>query len=145
MKKEEIQPNTIYYTTNLSTLIKVVEKTDLVKNSDLLQSDFIKLLGVYIVNKSGMVLVSFGEDGELNGCLVISRHLDKWGEYIFIDFAWIDSHYPHLKEKFYEEVITTCKDRGIKRIQMRMSKGEKAMRHLYGTRVIGKILEKKVE
>lgn len=110
----------------------------------MLQSEFIKLLGVYIANKSGMVLVSFGEDGKLNGCMVISRHKDRKGEYIFIDFAWIDPHYSHLKEKFQEEVINNCKSRGIKRMQARMNRGFKAMEKLYGAYEIGRIIEKEV-
>ncbi|MCK4321989.1 hypothetical protein KAX08_05695 [candidate division WOR-3 bacterium] len=144
MDKKEIKLNTIYYTTNLETLMEVVEKTDEVKKSDLLKSEFIRRLGTYIIGKSGMVLVSFGEDKKLNGCMVVSRHLDKIGEYLWIDFAWLDSRYPHLKEKFEEEIIGTCKVRGIKRIQARMNRGFKAMSKLYNTREVARILEKKV-
>lgn len=144
MRKENITPNKIYTTTQLDILIEVVNKTDEVKKSDLLKSEFIRRLSIYIINKSGMVLVSFGEDKKLNGCIVVSRHLDKLGEYLYIDFAWIDSHYPHLKEKFEEEIIGTCKVRGIKRIQMRMNKGFKAMYKLYGVYEIARILEKEV-
>ena len=144
MEKEHVKPNVIYYTTNLSTLIEVVQKTELVKKSDLLQSEFIKLLGVYVTNKSGMVLVSFGLDGKLNGCMVISRHIDKKGEYIFIDFAWIDPHYSHLRNKYQEEVINECKTRGIKRIQARMNRGFKVMEKLYNAYEIGRIIEKEV-
>ena len=144
MIKEDIKPDTIYYTTNFDTLVEVVKKTDLVKNSDLLKSEFIMRLGIYITNKSGMILVSFGEDKELNGCLVVSRHIDKIGEYLWIDFGWISPHYPHLKEKFYDEIMGNCKIRGIKRIQMRMSRGFKAMHRLYGTYEIARILEKEV-
>ena len=144
MEKEEILANTIYYTTKLSTLIEVVDKTDLVKNSDLLKSEFIKMLGVYIANKSGMVLVSFGEDKKLNGCMVISRHIDRLGQFLWIDFWWIDAHYPQLRKKYEEEVTTMCKVRGIKRIQTRMNRGFKAVERLYGTYEIGRILEKEV-
>lgn len=144
MKEEEILANTIYYTTKLSTLIEVVDKTDSVKNSDLLKSEFIKRLGIYVANKTGMVLVSFGEDKKLNGCMVISRHIDKKGQYLFIDFAWIDPHYQHLKKTFYEEIEVMCKARGIKRIQARMNRGFRAMEKLYGAYEIGRILEKKV-
>lgn len=145
MKEEEILANTIYYTTKLSTLIEVVDKTDLVKNSDLLKSEFIKRLGIYVANKTGMVLVSFGEDRKLNGCMVISRHIDKKGQYLWIDFCWIDAHYPHLREIFEEEITVMCKVRGIKRIQTRMSKGWKAMKRLYNTYEVARILERKVD
>ena len=144
MEKESTLANTIYYTTKLSTLIEVVDKTDLIKKSDMLKGEFIKLLGIYIANKSGMVLVSFGEDKKLNGCMVISRHLDKKGQYLFIDFAWIDPHCPKLRKTFQDEVESMCKVRGIKRIQARIRKGWKAMGKLYGAYEIGRIIEKEV-
>ena len=144
MKKEDIKPDTIYYTTNFDTLKEVVLKTNEVKNNDLLMSEFIMRLGVYITNKSGMVLVSFGEDKELNGCVVVSRHIDGIGEYLWVDFAWIDPHCSYLREKYEEEIVGTCKIRGIKRIQARMQRGFKAMRRLYGAYEIGRILEKEV-
>jgi ribosomal protein S18 acetylase RimI-like enzyme len=145
MKKEEITPDTVYYTTNLNTLIQVVDKTDEMKKSDMLKEEFIKLLGIYVANRSGLVLVSFKEDKEtINGCMVISRHTDRRGQYLYIDFAWIDPEYPKLRKKFEEEIMTACKSRGIKRIQMRMNHGFKAMEKLYGTYEIGRILEKEV-
>lgn len=76
MKKEDIIPNTIYCTTDFDTLIEVVNKTDEIKNTDILKDDFIILLTKYILSKSGMVLVSFGEKKEMNGCLIISRQRD---------------------------------------------------------------------
>ena len=144
MKKEDIGPNVIYYSTNYDVLAEVVKKTDEVKKNDILKEEFVLRLGKYLINKTGMVLVSFGEDKELNGCHVISRHSDKFGEYLWIDFSWIDPHCPGLRKKFYEEIVGTCKMRGIKRIQMRMSKGFKAMNKLFGTYEIGRILEKEV-
>jgi len=144
MIKEDIKADTIYYTSDFDTLAEVVKKTDLVKNSDLLKSEFIRWLISYIANKTGMVLVSFGEDKELNGCMVLSRHIDKMGEYLWIDFAYIDSHCPHLKEKFEEEIVGDCKIWGIKRIQARMNRGFKAMEKLYGAKEIARIIEKEV-
>ena len=144
MEQNMTKADVIYYTTKYDILEEVVRKTDEIKNNDLLMSEFIIRLGVYITNKSGMVLVSFGEDKKLNGCMVVSRHIDRLGEYCWIDFAWIDSHCNHLREKFLEEIAGTCKIRGIKRIQMRMSRGYKAMNKLYGTYEIGRILEKEV-
>ena len=144
MEGIDLKPNTIYTTTNFEILQKVVEKTDEIKKSDLLKSSFIKRLGVYLIDKSGMVLVSFGEDKELNGCMVVSRQLDRLGEYLWIDFAWFDPHCPKLRELFYNEIIGTCKIRGIKRIQARMSRGFEAMQKLFGVYEVGKIIEKEV-
>lgn len=144
MKEEDVKPNTVYYTTKLSTLIEVVDKTDEVKKSDLLKSELIKLLGIYIFNKSGVVLVSFGENKALNGCMIISRHTDKLGQFLWIDFAWISPECPQLRKTFEEEIMTACRVRGIKRIQVRMNRGFKAMEKLYGVYEIGRILEKKV-
>lgn len=145
MKKEEIIPGTIYYTTNLQTLIQVVDKTEEIKKSDMLKEEFIKLLGIYVANKSGLVLVSFKDDKEtINGCMVVSRHHDRRGQYLYVDFAWIDPKYPKLNKKFEDEIMTACKTRGIKRIHTRMNKGFKAMKKLYGAYEIGRILEKEV-
>lgn len=144
MKKEEIKPNVIYYTTNYDVLEEVVKKIDEVKGGDLLKVEFIRRLTKYIYTGSGMVLVSFGEDKKLNGCHVISRHLDKFGEYLWIDFSWIDPHCPGLRKKYYEEIVGTCRVRDIKRIQVRMNKGFKAMERLFGAKEIARILEKKV-
>ena len=134
----------IYYTTKYDILEEIVLKTDEIKNNDLLKSEFIIRLGVYITNKSGMVLVSFGEDKKMNGCMVVSRHIDKLGEYLWIDFAWLDPHCSHLKEKYRDEIMETCKLRGIRRIQMRMNRGYSAMHKLYGTYEIARILEVEV-
>ncbi|GAI14197.1 unnamed protein product, partial [marine sediment metagenome] len=125
MKKEEIEPNVIYYTTNYDVLEEVVRKTDEAKNSDLEKVEFVRRLANYIYTETGMVLVSFGEDKKLNGCHVISRHKDKFGEYLWIDFSWIDPHCPGLRKKYYDEIVGTCRVRGIKRIQMRMNRGFK--------------------
>jgi len=144
MKKKDIKPDTIYYTTNFDVLREVVNKTQEIKNNDLLVSEFIIRLGRYVTNKSGLVLVSFNESKELNGCMVVSRHIDRIGEYVWIDFAWINPRYNHLREKFEEELVGSCRIRGIKRIQMRMSRGYKAMNKLWGTYEIGRILEKEV-
>lgn len=144
MKKEEIEPNVIYYTTNYEVLEEVVKKTDEVKGNDLLKVDFIRRLANYIYTGSGMVLVSFGEDKKLNGCHVISRRKDKFGEYLWIDFSWIDPHCPELSKRYYEEIVGTCKMRGIKRIQARMNRGYKAMERLFGAKEIARILERKV-
>lgn len=144
MKKEEIEPNVIYYTTNYDVLEEVVRKTDEAKNSDLEKVEFVRRLANYIYTETGMVLVSFGEDKKLNGCHVISRHKDKFGEYLWIDFSWIDPHCPGLRKKYYDEIVGTCRVRGIKRIQMRMNRGFKAMEKLFGTQEIARILEKKV-
>ena len=144
MKKENRIPNVIYATTEFDILAQVVDKLDEIKGNDILKQDFELLLIRYIVGQSGMVLVSFGEDKEMNGCTVVSRQKDKRGEYLWIDLAWIDSHYPKLHLKFRDELIETCKVRGIKRIQMRMKRGFKAMQKLYGVYEISKIIEKKV-
>jgi len=144
MKKEAIIPNIIYATTRFDVLAEVVNKLDEVKESNILKQDFELLLIKYIMEQSGMVLVSFGENKEMNGCIVVSRQRDKRGEYLWIDLAWIDSHYPKLHIKFRDEIVETCKIRGIKRIQMRMKRGFKAMQKLYGVYEISKIVEKKV-
>jgi len=139
-----LKTDVIYYTTKFEILQEVVRKTDEIKNNDLLKSEFIARLSIYVTNKSGMILVSFGEDKALNGCMVVSRHMDRIGEYLWIDFAWIDPHFNYLREKYLEEIIGTCKVRGIKRIQMRMNRGYEAMNKLYGTYEVAKILEKEV-
>ncbi|PKP62244.1 hypothetical protein CVT91_00200 [Candidatus Atribacteria bacterium HGW-Atribacteria-1] len=144
MKQEETKPNTVYYTTNFETLLEVVNKIDEIKNNDLYKPDFAKRLAIYVTNKSGLILVSFGEDKKLNGCMVISRHIDNFGQYAWIDFAWIDKHCNYLRQAFYEEVDILARAFKIKRIQMRMSRGYKAMERLYGTREIARILEKEV-
>jgi hypothetical protein len=142
--KERILPDTVYYTTNLTTLIEVVEKTDEIKKSDLLKEDFIKLLGIYTAKRIGIVLVSFNEDNKLNGCMVISKHQDKRGQYLYIDFGYFDPHYPELREKFFTEIEGTCRVRGIKRVQVRTNRNFKAIQRLYGKykgREISKIIE----
>jgi len=144
MKKEAIIPNIIYATTRFDVLAEVVNKLDKVKGTDILKEDFEALLIRYIVGQTGMVLVSFGENKKMNGCIVVSRQRDKRGEYLWIDLAWIDSHYPKLHTKFRDEIIETCKVRGIKRLQMRMKEGFKAMLKLYGVYEISKIIEKEV-
>lgn len=144
MKQEEIKPNIIYYTTKYNVLEEVVGKLDEVRNNDLRKIDFILRLGVYITNKSGKILVTFGEDGKLNSCMVLSRHIDTKGEYLWIDFAWIDPHCNHLRGKYEEAIINACKSGGIKRIQARMNKGYEAMKKLHGAKVIAQILEKEV-
>ena len=144
MKKEEIEPNVIYYSTNYDVLAEVIKKLDEVRKNDILKEEFVLRLGKYLINKTGMVLVSFDEEKKLTGCQVISRHLDNMGEYLWIDFAWISPGCPGLREKFFNEIIENCRMRGIKRIQARMNKGYKAMEKLFGTYEIARILEKKV-
>ncbi len=144
MKEEEIQANEIYYTTKLSTLIQVVDKIDEIKGSDILKEDFIVSLGKYVKCKTGMVLVSFGEEKKLNGCMVVSKQRDNKGDFLWIDLAWISPKYPKLHIKYRDEIIETCKSRGIKRIQARMRRGYNAMERLYGAEEIAKIIEKKV-
>lgn len=144
MKKEDRIPNIVYTTTDLDILAQVVDKLDEVEGSDIIKQDFMVLLTKYILGQSGMVLVSFGEDKEMKGCMVVSRQRDKRGQYLWIDFAWIDSHYPKLHIKFRDEIIGTCKVRGIKRIQGKMKRGFDAMEKLYGAKEIAKILEKEV-
>ena len=144
MKKEDIEPNVIYYSTNYDVLAEVVKKLDEIKKNDILKEEFVFRLGKYLINKTGMVLVSFGEDKELNGCIVISRQLDSIGEYLWVDFAYINPHCPDLRKKFYDEIIGQCKTRGIKRIQARMNRGFKVMERLFGAKEIARILEKEV-
>jgi len=144
MKKEEIIPNTIYFTTNIEVLLKVVNKVDEVKKNDILKKDFALRVANYLYTRTGMVLVSFDVEKELTGCMVISKQRDNLEEYLFVDFAWIAPHYPELRKKFEEEVMAICKKRGIKRIQARMSKGFKAMEKLFGVYEIAKIIEKEV-
>lgn len=144
MKREEIKPNTIYYTTNYETLEEVVKKTDEIKNNDLRKYDFLLRLGVYITNKSGKILVTFGEDKKLNSCMVVSRHIDRIGEYLWIDFCWIDPHCNYLREQYEEEIMNACKIGGIKRVQARMNRGDRAMDKLYGAKKVAWILEKEV-
>lgn len=144
MKKEEIKPGEIYYSSNYDVLVEVVKKLDEIKKNDILRDEFILRLGRYLIDKTGMVLVSFGELKELTGCVVISRKLDKFGEYLWVDFAWISPNEMNLRNKFYNEIMEQCKKRGIKRIQARMSKGYKAMEKLFGTKEIARILEKEV-
>jgi len=145
MKKEDIKPNTVYFTNNVEVLKEVVNKTDEVKKNDILKEDFALRIGKYLYNRIGMVLVSFNEDKELNGCMVISKQRDNLGEYLWLDFSWIDPHCTDLRGKFQEEIMSICKDRGISRIQMRMSKGYAAMNKLFNTYEIARILEKKIE
>lgn len=144
MKKEDIKTGKIYYTTNVEVLTEVISKIDEVKKNDILKEEFIQRLGKYIFTRTGMVLVSFDEKKELTGCMVISRQLDKIGEFLWIDFAYISAHCPDLRKRFYNEIIDQCRKRGIKRIQMRMSRGAKAMNKLFGTKEIAKILEREV-
>ena len=144
MKKEDIKSGVIYYSSNYDVLVEVVKKLDEIKKNDILKDEFVLRLGKYLINKTGMVLVSFGEKKELTGCIVISRHLDNMGEYLWIDFAWISPGCPGLREEFFNEIMENCKTRGIERIQARMSKGYKAMEKLFGAYEIARILEKKV-
>jgi len=144
MKKEDLLSDTIYVTTDFDILAQVVDKLDEIKESDVIKHDFMILLTRYILGKSGMVLVSFGEDKGMNGCMVVSRQRDKRGQYLWIDLAWVDSHYPKLHLKFRDELLETCKNLGIKRIQAKMKKGYDAMERLYGAKEIAKILEKEV-
>lgn len=145
MKKEDIVPNKIYFTTDVDTILKVVDKTDQMKKSDMLKDDFVRRLATYVYGGTGMVLVSFDEERELNGCMVITRQRDKRGEYLWIEFAWCNPHYPKLMKQFEDEVIGTAKVRGIKRIQARTSrKSIKALEKKYGAREIGKIIEREV-
>jgi len=144
MKKEDRIPNTIYATTNLGILAEVVDKIDEIEGSDLVKGDFEALLVKYVVGQLGMVLVSFGDDKDLNGCMVVSRQRDKRGNYLWIDLAWIDPHYSKLYVKFRDELVETCKRIGIKRIQAKMKRGYDAMEKLYGAKEIAKILEKEV-
>ena len=143
--KEEVIPNKIYFTTNVETLMEVVKKTDEVKKSDMLKEDFVRRLATYIYGGSGMVLVSFNEDKELNGCIVLARQRDKQGDYLWLDFGWCDPHEPGLMKKFEEEIVGTAKIRGISRIQARTNRSSiKALNKKYGFYEIGKIIEKKV-
>jgi len=144
MDRSKLKENKVYYTTNFDVLQEVCMKTYEVKNNDLDMGNFIRRLGRYVSNKSGMILVSFGEDKKINGCMVLSRHIDGKGEYLWIDFAWISPKARHMRAIYEEEVIGTCKNRGIKRIQMRMARGYKAMKKLYGTVEVARILERKV-
>ena len=144
MDKSKLKPNVVYYTTNYDILHEVCMKTYEVKNSDLDMAQFILRLGVYVSNKSGMILASFGDDGEMNGCMVLSRHIDKIGEYLWIDFAWIDPKARYMRAIYEEEVMGTCKKRGIKRVQMRMTRGYKAMEKLYGAKTVARIIEREV-
>lgn len=145
MKRKDRIPNIIYATTDLDILAQVVNKLDKIKESDIIKHDFMVLLTKYVLGQSGMVLVSFGDDKELNGCMVVSRQKDKRGEYLWIDLAWIDPRYPKLHLKFHDELVGTCKVRGIKRIQTKMKRGYNAMEKLYGAKEIAKILEKEVK
>ena len=144
MKKEDIKPNTVYFTTNIEVLKEVVNKTDEVKKSDIFKEDFALRLGKYIYTRTGMVLASFNDKKELNGCIVVSKQRDNLGEYLWVDFAWLTPHCPDLKKKFEKEIMETCKVKGIKRIQARMAKGWKAMERLYGAKEIARIIEKEV-
>lgn len=144
MKKEDIEPNVIYYSTNYDVLAEVVKKLDEVKKNDILKEEFVFRLGKYLINKTGMVLVSFNEKKELNGCMVISKQRDNVGKYLWVDFSWINPHCPDLGKKFDKEIMETCKAKGIKRIQARMSRGFKAMQKMYGAYEIAKIIERKV-
>ena len=134
----------IYYTTKYDILEEVVRKTDEIKNNDLLMSEFIIRLGVYITNKSGMVLVSFGEDKKMSGCVVLSRHIDKQGEYIWLDFCWCDKRYPQLMKKFADEISNTAILYGIKRVQARTNRSIKALNRKYGFYEVAKIIERKI-
>ena len=141
MEQNMTKADVIYYTTKYDILCEIVAKTDEIKNNDLVKAEFILRLGQYVTNKSGMVLVTFGEDKKLNSCMVLSRHIDKFGEYLWVDFAYIDKNSQHLREKYKEEIMETCRLRGIKRIQMRMSRGYRGMEKLYGAKEIARILE----
>ncbi len=145
MNKDEIIPNQIYFTTDIETIKQVVEKTEEVKKNEVLKEDFIRKLAVYILQSSGMVLVSFNEEKELNGCIVLSKQRDKLGDYLWIDFAWCDPHSPALMKKYEEEVIGTAKQRHITRIQgMTNRKSIAGLEKKYGFYEVGKIIERKV-
>ena len=142
--KEDIKPNTIYYTTNIETLNEVVKKIDK-KNSHLSKNEFAKKLATYITNKMGMVLVSFNEKKELNGCVVLSHHIDRKGEYLWYDFHWTDPNRESLMDKFYNEIIGVCKSLGIKRMQGRAGRCFRVVKKYYGAYEIGRIFEVNME
>jgi len=144
MEQNMTKADVIYYTTKYDILEEVVRKTDEIKNNDLLMSEFIIRLGVYITNKSGMVLVSFGEDKKMSGCVVLSRHIDKQGEYIWLDFCWCDKRYPQLMKKFADEISNTAILYGIKRVQARTNRSIKALNRKYGFYEVAKIIERKI-
>lgn len=146
MEKEEIIPNTIYYTTNYETLAEVVKKFAETSNSDILVSDFAKILINNIINKSGIVLVSFNEKKELNGCIVLSMHRDKKGDYVWFDFRWIErSCYKELMRLFYNKVISSCKEKGVKRLQGMGERCFRVINKYYGAYEIGRIFEVNAE
>ena len=101
-------------TTNSQDFFTICDKLKEVKNC-IIDSNglFTHMAG----NPNAFTYISFDENGEMNGCLVLCKTVDILGcSIFFVLFQWRDSHFPRLQKAFVEFASEQAKKSGVSKI-----------------------------
>ena len=151
-KKEDIIPNTVYiinklnFATQANVLVKICGTLKYYEREQIDPDKFME----YVIQKLAfgrcVILVSFNEKTELNGCAVLFLNNNPVkGKILWIEWIWTDSKNFSLSKKGLEVIEDLAQKLGADRIAGAMTKNFNAVCKKYGFREAYRVMEKEVK
>jgi len=106
---------------------EICDKIKFVKDCPIDEESFYFYLYAGIIKKRVFSYINY-QDGQMNGCLVLSLDKDLSPDLILsLVFAWIDPHYPKLWIEFVKFTEEKAKEIGVNRILINTKRNAKAI------------------
>lgn len=149
----KIEPNEIYYinknnfATQVTVLAKIYRTLKYAKREEPIDPDeFLGHITKSLAFGRCIILVTFNEKEELNGCaILLLNNVPIKGKILWIEWAWTDGKDFNLSKKGLKGIEDLAQGLGADRIAGAMTKGFKAVFRKFGFREAYRVMEKVVE
>jgi len=141
----ELKPLEFYLTYNHNDLTNICEKLkewDSEANTD----QFYAYMKSGLVNQKVYPFVAYNSIGDIIACAVLSAAASPMyiDSVLYIQWVWIDPHYPSLWKKGMKFLYEICKQFGIKKITGNTRRLPEAFQRKFGFIQTDAIIEKEV-
>lgn len=153
MMEGKSEPNEIYYinkdnfATQATVLAKICRTLKHSKREEPIdQDEFLGYITKSLAFGRCIILVTFNEEEELNGCaILLLNNVSLKGKILWIEWAWTDGKNSDLSKKGLKGIEDLARGLGADKIAGAMTKGFRAVARKFGFREAYRVMEKEIE
>lgn len=148
----KIEPNEVYminklnFATQVPALVKICKTLKYNKGEPIDEDIFLEYVTKALAFDTCIILVSFNEKQDLNGCVVtFMKNNPIKGKILWLEWAWSDGKDFNLSKKGMEKIEDLAQKLGADRIAGAMTRGFKAVHRKFGFKEAYRVIEKEVK